>query len=63
MFGLTWAGWQVHPLLGLALGSTIYVGLILGLKAFDGDERAQLISILPLRMRERLGQQLGMTQQ
>ncbi len=63
MFGVTWAGWQVHPLLGLALGGLVYIGLILGLRAFDGDERAQLISVLPLRVRERLGQQSGMTQQ
>ncbi len=54
MFGATWAGWQIHPLLGLASGGIIYIGLILGLRAFNGDERAQLISILPSGMRARL---------
>jgi O-antigen/teichoic acid export membrane protein len=63
MFGVTWAGWQVQPLLGLALGSAVYVGLIFGLRAFNADERAQLISVLPSSVRERLGQQLRMTQQ
>ncbi|MEK7786861.1 MAG: polysaccharide biosynthesis C-terminal domain-containing protein, partial [Chloroflexota bacterium] len=63
MFGITWAGWQVHPLLGLASGGIIYIGLILGLRAFDGDEQAQLISVLPSGLRVRLARQPGMSQQ
>ena len=56
MFGVTWAGWQIQPLLGLTLGGLIYVGLILGLRAFNADEQMQLISVLPSGMQARLGQ-------
>ncbi len=51
MSGLTWAGWQLHPLIGLVLGGGAYVGLIVGLRAFDEDEQAQLINALPSRVR------------
>lgn len=51
MAGLVWAGWQLHPLIGLILGSVAYVGLIVGLRAFDEDEQAQLINALPSRVR------------
>ncbi|MBI5290298.1 MAG: oligosaccharide flippase family protein [Chloroflexi bacterium] len=54
MFGVTWAGWQLHPLVGLALGGAAYVGLIAVLRAFDDDERAQFVGVLPAGIRNRL---------
>jgi O-antigen/teichoic acid export membrane protein len=54
MAGVTWLGWQLHPLIGLAVGVVVYALLILWLRAFDEEERAQLISALPFGLRDKL---------
>jgi O-antigen/teichoic acid export membrane protein len=55
MFLATWLGWQIHPLLGLIAGGLVYPLLVWRLGAFDTNERAQLVSTLPSRIRHRLG--------
>jgi O-antigen/teichoic acid export membrane protein len=54
MFAFVWLGWQWHPLLGLALGLIVYPFFLARLGAFDADERSQLHSTLPSRIRRRL---------
>ncbi|MBM4421978.1 MAG: hypothetical protein FJ030_01135 [Chloroflexi bacterium] len=54
MFGLTWIGWQIHPLIGLGLGGAAYLGLAVALRLFDADERGQLIGVLPRGTRDRI---------
>jgi len=63
MFGATWAGWQIHPLIGLVSGSLIYLAAIIFLRAFDNDEQTQLISILPSRVRNQFSKQVEAPQQ
>ncbi|HKZ70660.1 MAG TPA: oligosaccharide flippase family protein, partial [Anaerolineales bacterium] len=54
MFALVWLGWGLRPLLGLGLGIIAYPTLLARLGAFDEDEQAQLRSILPSGIRNRV---------
>ncbi len=53
MFAVTWGGWQIYPLLGLAVGGVTYMSLIITLRVFDRDEQAQLLSVLPVKLRDK----------
>ncbi len=54
MFALTWIGWGVHPLIGLAVGSITYLISVIALRVFDQDEIDQFVSVLPSGIRDRL---------
>jgi O-antigen/teichoic acid export membrane protein len=54
MFALTWFGWGVHPLLGLAVGGITYLISVIVLRVFDQDEIDQFVSVLPSGIRNRL---------
>jgi O-antigen/teichoic acid export membrane protein len=51
MAGLMAALWPARPLLALALGVGVYLGLAALLRVFDPDEWATLTDILPARLR------------
>jgi O-antigen/teichoic acid export membrane protein len=55
MVAATYGLWPVQPVLALAAGLALYCAGVLGLRAFDAEERAILIEILPLGVRRRLG--------
>jgi O-antigen/teichoic acid export membrane protein len=50
MTAIVWALWSVSPLLALLLGAAAYAGGVLGLRAFDAEERGILRGILPERL-------------
>ena len=54
MAALTFALWQVQPVLALAVGVVAYFGGLVLLRAFDAEERAVLAGILPERVRAKL---------
>jgi len=54
MFVLTWIGWGVHPLVGLAVGGITYLILVIVLRVFNQDEIDQFVSVLPSGIRNRL---------
>lgn len=59
MTGVLLALWEVAPVLAILAGFSVYAAGVLGLRAFTPDERATLLSILPERVRTRLGQDVG----
>ena len=48
---LTWVLWPVTPILALPAGILAYLAVLLLTQAFNGDERAKLLSIAPARLR------------
>jgi len=54
MGAVTYALWNIHPIVALTAGIAVYFGGLVGLRAFNAEERATLISILPDGMRQRL---------
>jgi O-antigen/teichoic acid export membrane protein len=55
MFALTWIGWGVHPLLGLAVGGVTYLISVIVIRVFDQDEIDQFVGVLPSGIRNRIG--------
>jgi O-antigen/teichoic acid export membrane protein len=54
MTAVTYLLWPIQPLLALAAGSVLYLGGVVGLRAFDTEERIILADILPAPLRRRL---------
>ncbi len=54
MAALTWALWSVQPVVALAAGLAAYGAALAVLQAFNAEERATLVSILPSGLRQRL---------
>ncbi len=48
-------GGQIHLLVGLVLGTAVYVGSLFALRVIGEEEKGILRDILPARLRERLG--------
>jgi len=48
-------GGQIHLLVGLVLGTAVYIGSLFLLRVFGDEERGILVQILPARLGERLG--------
>jgi O-antigen/teichoic acid export membrane protein len=55
MFALTWIGWGVHPLVGLAVGGLTYVSTVLVIQVFSREEIDQFTQVLPSGIRNRIG--------
>jgi O-antigen/teichoic acid export membrane protein len=54
MVAITYALWNLQPVLALLAGGGMYLLSLVALQAFDADERALLSDLLPARLRERL---------
>ncbi|MBL8055387.1 MAG: polysaccharide biosynthesis C-terminal domain-containing protein, partial [Anaerolineales bacterium] len=54
MAGLTLALWAWQPLVALAAGLAVYLAALARLGAFNAEERATLVDILPAGLRQRL---------
>ena len=48
-------GGQIHLLVGLVLGTAVYVGSLFALRVIGEEEREILMQILPAKLGERLG--------
>ncbi len=48
-------GGQIHLLVGLVLGTAVYIGSLFLLRVFGDEETGILVQILPARLGERLG--------
>jgi O-antigen/teichoic acid export membrane protein len=53
MFAVFALGWEVQPFLTLVIGTVVYVGVWLGLRALTPEEWARLTPLLPARLRRR----------
>jgi O-antigen/teichoic acid export membrane protein len=51
---VTFGLWGLHPVLALPAGLAAYLAVVVGLQAFNAEERATLLEILPAGLRQRL---------